>query len=366
VAETPEEKAYAAAKAEADSRAAQNRNNSEQGKSALDAVGYSTQRREDGLPGSQGTIGFGDADGPNPAHGAPSSHDPGQTLTSSGSFGPDGESTGGRQLSAADVAEFKADWRKESPAQTDANIAGLKAAGYDTSGLEKFVNDYRNQSKPGYGNSNQTGSPIVVNGSRTQTLGERASSIFGSVVDGAKGLWNRATGGTSSHSPIELVFKPKSSGYTDANGNYYEQFGGKVQVVDINSDANPTYWNDKKFNQHHGGENYKADISAKGGSYGPGVPFKVLKAGLEEGFGGVVVVAPNGDESKGIKIGHFTRINSTIYNAVKSGILLPAGTPLGFADSKIGYSSGPHFHIVKDKKAGDSNNEQNLKWLQGE
>ncbi|EMO65138.1 hypothetical protein LEP1GSC133_0041, partial [Leptospira borgpetersenii serovar Pomona str. 200901868] len=63
----------------------------------------------------------------------------------------------------------------------------MKAAGYDTSGLEKFVNDYRNQSKPGYGNSNQTGSPIVVNGSRTQTLGERASSIFGSVVDGAKG-----------------------------------------------------------------------------------------------------------------------------------------------------------------------------------
>ncbi|AXR62055.1 hypothetical protein [Leptospira mayottensis] len=75
----------------------------------------------------------------------------------------------------------------------------MKAAGYDTSGLEKFVNDYRNQSKPGYGNSNQTGSPIVVNGSRTQTLGERASSIFGSVVDGAKGLWNRATGGGSSH-----------------------------------------------------------------------------------------------------------------------------------------------------------------------
>ncbi|URD69696.1 peptidoglycan DD-metalloendopeptidase family protein [Leptospira borgpetersenii] len=196
VAETPEEKAYAAAKAKADSRAAQNRNNQESGKSALDAIGYSTTRREDGLPGSQGTIGFGDADGPNPAHGT-SSHDPGQTLTSSGSFGPDGEPTGGRQLSAADVAEFKADWRKESPAQTDANIAGLKAAGYDTSGLEKFVNDYRNQSKPGYGNSNQTGSPIVVNGSRTSTLGERAGSLFGSIADGASSFWNRIVGGGS-------------------------------------------------------------------------------------------------------------------------------------------------------------------------
>ncbi|MGE8799932.1 hypothetical protein ACO2IY_20970, partial [Leptospira interrogans] len=27
-----------------------------------------------------------------------------------------------RQLSAADIAEFKADWRKESPAQTDASL----------------------------------------------------------------------------------------------------------------------------------------------------------------------------------------------------------------------------------------------------
>ncbi|ENO63165.1 hypothetical protein LEP1GSC191_1551, partial [Leptospira borgpetersenii serovar Mini str. 201000851] len=51
VAETPEEKAYAAAKAEADSRAAQNRNNSEQGKSALDAIGYSTTKKRGRLTG---------------------------------------------------------------------------------------------------------------------------------------------------------------------------------------------------------------------------------------------------------------------------------------------------------------------------
>ncbi|WP_242508152.1 peptidase M23 [Leptospira mayottensis] len=176
------------AQAEAEAQAKQKEAAARGSADAVAGAGYSTTRREDGLPGSQGTIGFGDADGPNPAHGAPSSHDPGQTLASSGSFGPDGKPTGGRQLSAADVAEFKADWRKESPAQTDANIAGLKAAGYDTSGLEKFVNDYRNQSKPGYGNSNQTGSPIVVTGSRTQTLGERASSIFGSVVERVSAL----------------------------------------------------------------------------------------------------------------------------------------------------------------------------------
>ncbi|EMO60181.1 hypothetical protein LEP1GSC133_4536, partial [Leptospira borgpetersenii serovar Pomona str. 200901868] len=198
VADTDEEKAYKAAKAEADSRAAQNRNNSEQGKSALDAVGYATQRREDGLPGSQGTIGFGDADGPNPAHGAPSSHDPGQTLTLSGSFGPDGKPTGSRQLSAADVAEFKADWRKESPAQTDANIAGLKAAGYDTSGLEKFVNDYRNGKAASSGQGTTTPATTVTNRPQGSTVlyGGAVQNILGSIADGAKSLWNKVTGGS--------------------------------------------------------------------------------------------------------------------------------------------------------------------------
>ncbi|WP_228005286.1 peptidase M23 [Leptospira borgpetersenii] len=308
VAETPEEKAYAAAKAkaEADSRAAQNRNNQESGKSALDAAEYSTQRREDGLPGSQGTIGFGDADGPNPAHGT-SSHDSGQTLASSGSFGPDGKPTGGRQLSAADVAEFKADWRKESPAQTDANIAGLKAAGYDTSGLEKFVNDYRNQSKPGYGNSNQTGSPIVVTGSRTQTLGEIDSSIFGSVVDGAKGLWNRATGGVLGNSnqhytntPGEGLphqFNANGEGFYNVAGQetYMDHKYGQKPLVDTLSNAisdwhknnpnspipvndlgyksggyDPNVNNDPKIVPHHGGGN-QVDLGyivSDGGKYG--------------------------------------------------------------------------------------------------
>ncbi|MDL5247684.1 M23 family peptidase, partial [Leptospira weilii] len=67
------------AQAHAESKAAQEKNNQESGKSVLDGAAISTQRREDGLNGSHGVIGFGD-DGPTPAHGAPSSHDPGQTL----------------------------------------------------------------------------------------------------------------------------------------------------------------------------------------------------------------------------------------------------------------------------------------------
>ncbi|MDO6395984.1 peptidase M23, partial [Leptospira santarosai] len=127
VAQTDEEKAYnARVEAEEKARAAQNRNNQEQGASNISAAGVLTQRRdEDGLP----------------AHGAPGLNDPSQTLASSGSFGPDGESTGvgGRPLSSEDKAAFWDNWRGETRAQTDASLADLRRMGYDTSDLEGRV-----------------------------------------------------------------------------------------------------------------------------------------------------------------------------------------------------------------------------------
>ncbi|WP_433915088.1 hypothetical protein [Leptospira weilii] len=173
------------AQAHAESKAAQEKNNQESGKSVLDGFGFASTRREDG---EAHVIGFDD-DGPTPAHGAPSSHDPGQTLASSGSFDPDGKPTGGRQLSAADVAEFKADWRKESPAQTDASIAGLKAAGYDTSGLEKFVNDYRN-------GKTANNSQVATTTHPTQSTGF-FTNAYNAVVGSASNLWDKVVGRSS-------------------------------------------------------------------------------------------------------------------------------------------------------------------------
>ncbi|WP_420915028.1 hypothetical protein [Leptospira weilii] len=175
------------AQAHAESKAAQEKNNQESGKSVLDGFGFASTRRE-GEDGSHGVIGFDD-DGPTPAHGAPSSHDPGQTLALSGSFDPDGKPTGGRQLSAADVAEFKADWRKESPAQTDASIAGLKAAGYDTSGLEKFVNDYRNAKAA-------NNSQVATTTHPTQSTGF-FTNAYNAVVGSASNLWDKVVGRSS-------------------------------------------------------------------------------------------------------------------------------------------------------------------------
>ncbi|EKO78373.1 hypothetical protein LEP1GSC068_1878 [Leptospira sp. Fiocruz LV3954] len=73
------------ARAQEESKAAQNKNNQETGKSVLDGAAISTQRREDGLEGNHGVIGFSDDDGPSPAHGNPGINDAGQTIASSGS-----------------------------------------------------------------------------------------------------------------------------------------------------------------------------------------------------------------------------------------------------------------------------------------
>ncbi|MDI7230559.1 hypothetical protein QMM87_18225 [Leptospira santarosai] len=338
------------ARAQEESKAAQNKNNQETGKSVLDGAAISTQRREDGetlsmKPLSHENVGDG------AAYGGTS----------------DGEPTGGgkRSLSSVDVAAFKESWKTESPAQTDASIASLKASGYDTSGIEKFVTDYRN-SKAANNSQSTTSTTQTTQPHSTNQGPGILTNAYNAVVGGAKDLWNKAFGG----GPVKIVggsteleFRPRSPGYTDARGNYFEQFGGTVKITDLNNAANPSYWNDKTFRQHHGGENYKADISARGGAYGPGVDFKVIRAGLEEGFGGVVVVAPNGNAANAIKIAHFTTINRQIYDAARSGSMISAGTILGFADQKIGYSDGPHFHVVKENRPGRSTNEQNLNLL---
>ncbi|EKR66396.1 peptidase, M23 family, partial [Leptospira weilii str. 2006001853] len=111
-------------------------------------------------------------------------------------------------LSATDVAEFKADWRKESPAQTDASIAGLKAAGYDTSGLEKFVNDYRNAKAA-------NNSQVATTTHPTQSTGF-FTNAYNAVVSGASNLWDRVTGGSKPSGSIE-----------GSDGNFYRISDGK-------------------------------------------------------------------------------------------------------------------------------------------
>ncbi|WP_154645691.1 M23 family metallopeptidase, partial [Leptospira interrogans] len=69
--------------------------------------------------------------------------------------------------------------------------------------------------KPGV----QKDGSINVVGSKTPTLGERAASLFGSVTNGAKGLWDRATGG--SQKPEQA----SGSSTTTANSGIYEKDG---------------------------------------------------------------------------------------------------------------------------------------------
>ncbi|EMM84681.1 peptidase, M23 family [Leptospira santarosai str. 2000027870] len=155
-------KAQEDAAAQEASRAAQNKNNAEQGASNIAAAGVTVGRREDGetlsmKPLSHENVGDG------VAYGNPGINDSGQTIASSGSFGPDGKPV---------------------------------------------------SQKPGV----QADGSIVVVGSSKPTLGERASSLFGSVAEGAKGLWDRVAGGSqkSEHS---------NSATTSFNSGIYEKDG---------------------------------------------------------------------------------------------------------------------------------------------
>ncbi|EMF79569.1 hypothetical protein LEP1GSC188_0098 [Leptospira weilii serovar Topaz str. LT2116] len=287
---------------EAESRAAQERNNQTQGAQAIEGFGFAGTRREDGLNGSHGVIGFGD-DGPTPAHGAPSSHDPEQTLALSGSF--EGESTGGRRpLSAEDKAAFWDNWKGETRAQTDASIAELRRMGYDTAEIEGKVSAYRNNqdSKPA-----TTSTPPTTHQSQgTGLYGGVVQNILNSVVTGASSLWDRVTGGlvnSNQHyanTPGEGLphqFNANGEGFYNVagQGTYMDHKYGQKPLVDTLSNAindwhknnpnhpipvndlgyksgksDPNVNNDPRIVPHHGGGN-QVDLGyivSGGGKYG--------------------------------------------------------------------------------------------------
>ncbi|EMO98210.1 hypothetical protein LEP1GSC120_0695, partial [Leptospira santarosai str. 200702252] len=236
VAQTDEEKAHAArVEAEERARAAQNRNNSEQGASNISAAGISTQRRdEDGLP----------------AHGAPGLNDPGQTLSSSGSFGPEGESTGvgRRPLSSEDKAAFWENWRGETRAQTDASLADLRRMGYDTSELEGRVQAYRNNQDSRPGSATSVPQPTTHQSQGTGLYGGVVQNILNSAMSGASSLWDRITGGSSSstthytNTPGEGLphqFHANGEGFYNVagQGTYMEHKYGQKPLVDTLSNA---------------------------------------------------------------------------------------------------------------------------------
>ncbi len=117
----------------------------------------------------------------------------------------DGEATGGgkRSLSSEDKAAFWDSWKGESRAQTDASIAELKKSGYDTSEIESKVKSYRDNqdSRPATTStsSSPTESPRQTSPRQTQGTGLYGGvleNVFSSVANGAKGLWNKAFGGS--------------------------------------------------------------------------------------------------------------------------------------------------------------------------
>ncbi|EMF83744.1 peptidase, M23 family [Leptospira weilii serovar Topaz str. LT2116] len=309
---------------EAESRAAQERNNQTQGAQAIEGFGFAGTRREDGLNGSHGVIGFGD-DGPTPAHGAPSSHDPEQTLALSGSF--EGESTGGRRpLSAEDKAAFWDNWKGETRAQTDASIAELRRMGYDTAEIEGKVSAYRNNqdSKPA-----TTSTPPTTHQSQgTGLYGGVVQNILNSVVTGASSLWDRVTGGSGSKPSVTHQTAPVFELSNGARLPFENQGSGYGRVRNL---YDPTTGERRTTNPHTGLDQPQAS----------GTPVPVVDDGKVilvnrdfrtrteggKGYGAVVVVQHNngiltlyGHNSKiNVNEGDFVTREQVISNVGNSG-----------------------------------------------
>ncbi|MCG6143036.1 TIGR04388 family protein [Leptospira bandrabouensis] len=107
---------------------------------------------------------------------------------------------------------------------------------------------------------------------------------------------------------------------------------------------------------------YRADIPIKGEWTGPNEPFKVIRAGIENRYGGAVTIEFK--DGRRILFGHFDQLSSEIMNAYRTGEELPAGTYLGRIESQIGNSSGAHLHIEDPRQKADR--DTLLKWLKGD
>ncbi|UOG65565.1 hypothetical protein MAL04_03460 [Leptospira noguchii] len=133
---------------------AQQHNNTEQGAQVIEGAGFSTTRREgeggDAVDQRIAQLKKELSEGISLAHDNGTMSDTGNPALASAA----------KELSSK-MAELQ-------------KLEGQKAAGQ----------------KPGV----QKDGSIVVAGSNKPTLGERASSLFGSLADGAKGLWNKVTG----------------------------------------------------------------------------------------------------------------------------------------------------------------------------
>ncbi|WP_230456675.1 hypothetical protein, partial [Leptospira santarosai] len=388
VAQTDEEKAHTArVEAEERARAAQNRNNQESGAAAVSGAGILTQRRdEDGLP----------------AHGAPGLNDPGQTLSSSGSFGPEGESTGvgRRPLSSEDKAAFWENWRGETRAQTDASLADLRRMGYDTSELEGRVQAYRNNqdSRPG---TTSTPQPTTHQSQGTGLYGGVVQNILNSAMSGASSLWDRITGGSSSNSSSH-----SSSGNTDAIHNpnivHTIEYGGsnstvpgapratddpvKIHIVSGDFGRDTSQWTnmlDFRDKAHYNSHDTPSKVDLNGNHsgnnlswYGPNANFRVDGVFVGERVSGsriqISVLDSNNNAVGQLNLKHFNQINQAIHDG--KGRIFPAGTYLGRTNEKVGLSDGAHLHVEvtpelvkKGEREGVTYTRSDIyKWMRGE
>ncbi|ASV13195.1 peptidase M23 [Leptospira santarosai] len=302
-------KAQEDAAAQEASRAAQNKNNSESGKSVLEGVAISTQRREDG-----------DGDSADPvdqrinqlkkelSEGISLAHDNG-TMSDAGN---PALASAAKELSSK-MAELQ-------------KLEGQKAAGQ----------------KPGV----QRDGSIVVVGSSKPTLGERASSLFGSVADGAKGLWDRATGSNSNGHEIVRIGENGLAEYAN---------GARTSIAFNEKTDGP--FSQPRTNQIHGAVDLMTPIGTKVSALEDGVvtiarnkPDDYLRYPVEPGkntkLGGASVSIRH-TNANGETVYSYYAHNSEVL--VRDGQKVVKGQVIALSGQSGNTPGGPHIHQEVNK-----------------
>ena len=163
---------------------------------------------------------------------------------------------------------------------------------------------------------------------------------------------------------IENGFKHDDSGnsITLKNGTIVRDTPGIVKFVNAKK-ANSKFWDDLEIKdgyEHYTGvdRKWRADFPLAfkhfNGPlewYGPAHEFEVTYVGPDTWWGSAIRIKfkdSSGVDNRELGFGHFTEINSEIWDAVnKKGPKLKPGTYLGAIKDKIGVTQAPHLHVAE-------------------
>lgn len=237
----------------------------------------------------------------------------------------------------------------------------------------------------------------------TVMYGGAIENALQSIANGAKGLWDKAFGGSSkpqstsvatTSANMDVIRKPTIVETIDYPGSPAKAKGAdkasddpvKIHIVSGDFGRDTTQWKemaDFRDKPHYNGNDNpaKVDLAGKYANrdmawFGPNANFRVDGVFVGEKISGsriqLSVLDSNGNAVGQLNMKHFKEINQAIYQG--KGQIFSGGTYIGRTNGKVGVSEGPHLHTEVTNEWLDQGKTQGVKytrddiykWMRGE